>query len=58
MLDHLRARQRVSTLPVVIISAHAVAPSEMRGARRVIQKPMTLLALMHVVAQFCGPGWQ
>ena len=55
VLDILHARAAVPELPVVVVSAALVTTRQMRGARAVLQKPMTLGALMRVVQAFCGP---
>ncbi len=54
LLDVLYARDALGALPVVVISAADVTKRQMRGARSLLQKPMTLGALMRVVTEFCG----
>lgn len=51
LLEALRAAQRLAALPVVAFSANVQrAP----GTRRLLRKPVSIAALLGVVAEFCG----
>ena len=50
-LDAVSLRPELGAMPIVVVSAY---PGEVRrGARRIIPKPISLTALLDVVAEFC-----
>ncbi len=53
VLAALSRHHRLAAMPVVVLSAHAMAHAE--GARRVLRKPLSRDALLTVVAEFCVP---
>lgn len=50
-IEALRVTHRLAALPVVVVSA---AKEEVRGARKVMKKPVAADAMLKVVAEFCG----
>ena len=55
LLRELAADPRLSSVPVVVLSAHSQA-SNVAGAKRFLRKPVTLAQLLGAAADFCGAG--
>ena len=55
VLRELAADPRLSSVPVVVLSAHSQA-SNVAGAKRFLRKPVTLAQLLGAAADFCGAG--
>jgi CheY-like chemotaxis protein len=51
-LDEVALRPDLREIPIVVVSAY---PGEVRrGARKIVPKPISLSALLGVVAEYCG----
>lgn len=53
-LNTLQAVQHLTTVPVVALTA-TPSPRPVRGARKVVKKPVQPSALLALVGEYCGP---
>ena len=54
LLTRMRQDPRLSSIPVIIVSAWAQEAEKTSGAQGFLKKPVDLEALLHVAAQYCS----